>query len=110
MKAMAVAWSAIGAKHAKPGAVVDGRVTVVALLAALLAEWLEELHVYLQLVTGPLFVRAPPPSNAALVALGAGKSVRAGSVQDPPDTGGANPDLGVPLQVRRDLASPKVVR
>ena len=78
----------VGPQHAEPRAVVDRRVLVVALLAALLTEWLDELHVDLQLVAGALFLVALPPGFAALVALRAGASVHAGAVQDPPDTEG----------------------
>lgn len=59
----------VGAEDPEPGAVIDRGVLVVALLPACLAQWLDELHIDLELVAGALLLIALPARLGAFVPL-----------------------------------------
>ena len=98
-----------GAQDPLPGAVIDGGELVVPLALAGLAQRLDERHIDLELVAGPLLLIPFPAPLVALVALGGWQPVHAQPPQDPPDARGAHLHVVVALQVHRDLGRPEVV-
>ena len=99
----------VGAEHSQSGAVVDGCVLVVALLASGLPEWLNELHIDLQRMAWALLLVTLPPGLLAFVALRRRQPAQAEFVQDPPDSGRADGEVVVALQVHGDLVRPEMV-
>jgi hypothetical protein len=98
-----------GLQHPQAGAVIDSGVLVVALLLAGLAEGFDELHVDLEGVAWALLLVAVPSGLAAFVSLRRRESVQADLLQDPPDPGGADRDVVIPLQIHRDLLRAEVI-
>src|SRR5450755_1409183 len=96
-----------GPEHADSGAVVNGCELVMPLSRAL--DWLDELHVDLDPLTGQLLLVALPAVPVALVALRRWQPAHAQLVQDPPDAGGADRYVVISVQVHCDFLGSEVV-
>jgi hypothetical protein len=78
-------------------------------LLAAAADGLDELHVDLDSVSGERLLVALPAGLVTLVALRARQAVHLEALEDPPDTGVADLDVVVAVQVHGDLQWPEVV-
>lgn len=94
-------------EHPQAGAVVDGRELVEPL--ALRSDGSDELDVDLDAVPRLGLLVALPALLTALVPLRAGQPVQVEAAEDLPDTGRADGDLVVALEVHRDLLRAEVV-